>query len=157
MLFSAQPATRAAYQALFRERRIEKTYEALAPPMPGRRFPWVQRSRLVPGEPFFRMAEAAGEANSETRVEVLDRDAATWRYRLQPITGRKHQLRVHMAALGAAILGDPLYPELQPPAPDDHRHPLQLLARELRFVDPLTGDERVFESTRQLAWPESTD
>lgn len=157
VLFSAQPATRAAYQALFRERRIEKTYEALAPPMPGRGFPWVQRSRLVPGEPFFRMAEAAGEANSETRVEVLDRDAATWRYRLQPVTGRKHQLRVHMAALGAAILGDPLYPELQPPAPDDHRHPLQLLARELRFVDPLTGDERVFESTRQLAWPESTD
>lgn len=153
VLFSAQPATRAAYQALFRERRIEKSYEALALPMSGCGFPRVHRSRLVVGEPFFRMAEVVGEANSETRIEVVDREAAAWRYRLQPVTGRKHQLRVHMASLGAAILGDPLYPELQRPAPDDHRRPLQLLARELRFVDPLTGDLRVFESMRRLPWP----
>lgn len=101
VLFSADPASRGRYQALFRERRIRKHYLALAPPLPGLMFPHVHRSRLEPGEPFFRMREAAGEPNSETVIDVVARGEDTWTYRLQPITGHKHQLRVHMAALGA--------------------------------------------------------
>lgn len=101
VLFSADPASRGRYQALFRERRIRKHYLALAPPLPGLVFPHVHRSRLEPGEPFFRMHEAAGEPNSETVIDVVARGEDTWTYRLQPITGHKHQLRVHMAALGA--------------------------------------------------------
>jgi len=153
VLFSANPATRARYHALFRERRIAKLYEALAPPLPGRSFPLMHRSRLVPGDPFFRVREAAGLANSETRIAVLARDEPLWRYELVPVTGRKHQLRVHMAALGAAIANDPYYPDLAPPAADDHSRPLALLARELEFVDPLSGASRRFKSALCLASP----
>lgn len=151
VLFSANPATRGQYQALFRERRITKEYLAVAAPLPHLAFPHVHRSRLVPGEPFFRMAEVPGEPNSESLIDVLHRGADYWTYRLQPITGRKHQLRVHMAALGAPLLHDRCYPQLLEPAADDPERPLQLLAWKLAFVDPLGGQERRFESTRSLA------
>lgn len=150
LLFSSRPDTRDAYQRLFRERRIGKTYEALAPPLPELDFPLVRRSRIERGEPFFRMREVPGEPNSETRIEVIGRDASLWRYRLRPVTGRKHQLRLHMAGLGAPIANDPLYPQLAASAPDDPARPLQLLASALDFVDPLTGDPRHFESSRVL-------
>ncbi len=150
VLFSANPATRAVYQALFRERRIDKRYEALASPLPGVVFPHVRRSRLVRGEPFFRMTEVEGEANSESRVEVIERSGDVWRYALQPVTGRKHQLRVHMAALGAPIVNDRVYPTLQAQADDDYGRPLKLLAKLLVFMDPLSGRERVFESRQEL-------
>ncbi|MGH8085438.1 MAG: pseudouridine synthase [Lysobacter sp.] len=150
VLFSANPASRARYQALFREGRIEKRYEALAPPLPELVFPQVRRSRLVRGEPFFRMTEVDGAVNSESRVEVVERGAALWRYGLQPVTGKKHQLRVHMAALGAPIFNDPFYPVLREQGGDDYGRPLQLLARSLWFVDPLSGELREFESERRL-------
>jgi len=146
VLFSANPASRAAYQALFRERRIDKRYEALAAPLLGLAFPLWRRSRIVRGEPFFRMCEVAGEPNSETRIEVIERGTTHWRYALHPITGRKHQLRVQMAALGAAIVHDRCYPVLADTAPDDHRRPLKLLAQQLAFVDPLSGESRRFTS-----------
>ena len=144
VMFSADPGSRARYQALFRERRIRKEYVALAPPLPGLDFPHVHRSRLERGEPFFRMREVPGEANSETLVDVIGRGVEAWRYRLEPVTGRKHQLRVHMAALGAPILGDRFYPELRGQGPDDHARPLRLFASALAFDDPLTGAPRRF-------------
>jgi tRNA pseudouridine32 synthase/23S rRNA pseudouridine746 synthase len=150
VLFSAQPASRDAYLALFRQRRIAKRYEALAAPLPGLAFPHVRRSRLERGEPFFRMREVAGEANGQTRVEVIERGARLWRYALEPRTGRKHQLRVHMAALGAPIHHDRFYPQLQERSGEDFSHPLQLLARTLAFVDPLSGRPREFCSGRSL-------
>ena len=150
VLFSTDPGSRAAYQALFRERRITKTYEAIAPPLPQLDFPRVRTSRIVPGEPFPRMQEADGPPNSETRLDVAGRGERCWRYRLEPVTGRKHQLRVHLAALGAPIANDRLYPDATHRAPGDYASPLQLLARRLCFVDPLTGRTRCFESRRQL-------
>nr|WP_199047225.1 pseudouridine synthase [Dyella sp. ASV24] len=150
VMFSANPASRAAYQSLFRHREIEKDYEAWAPPLPTLSFPLVRRSRIEAGEPFFRMHEVPGEPNSETRLAVLERQTTHWRYALQPITGKKHQLRVHMAALGAPILHDPFYPDLPEPRPDDHAHPLQLLARRLSFLDPLSGTPREFVSELEL-------
>lgn len=149
VLFSRERASRGTYQALFRERRIDKRYLALAPPLPALAFPLVRRSRIEAGEPFFLMRETAGEANSETRIEVVARQDQAWTYALQPVTGRKHQLRVHMAALGAPILGDRFYP-LQPQAGEDFAQPLKLLAQSLRFVDPLDGRERGFESWLSL-------
>jgi len=151
VLFSCDPASRAAYQQLFTRRLIDKDYEALAPALSGLEFPLQRRSRLVAGEPFFRMAEAQGEPNAVSHVDVLERGGPVWRYGLQPVTGRKHQLRVHMAALGAPIIGDELYPQLCPRAADDFSAPLQLLARRLAFIDPLTGQRREFSSGRQLA------
>ncbi|MDF2482246.1 MAG: pseudouridine synthase [Stenotrophomonas indicatrix] len=153
VLFSTQPQTRDAYQRLFRERRIEKTYEALAPALPDLRFPLERHSRLQPGEPFFRMAEVPGEPNALTRVEVIEAHGPVWRYRLAPESGRKHQLRVHMAALGAPILGDELYPQLHVRPEGAAEPPLQLLAQALAFDDPLTGQRRSFRSTRTLCVP----
>jgi tRNA pseudouridine32 synthase/23S rRNA pseudouridine746 synthase len=150
VLFSADPASRAAYQALFRESRIRKTYEALAPPLPALAFPMTRHSRIERGEPFFRMAEVDGTPNSETHIDVRERGTGRWRYALSPVSGRKHQLRVHMAGLGAPILHDPWYPTLQDDA-DGARPPLQLLARALAFDDPRDGRPRHFESEFRLS------
>ncbi|SMR69476.1 MULTISPECIES: pseudouridine synthase [Stenotrophomonas] len=151
VLFSTQPETRDAYQRLFRERRIEKTYEALAPALPDLRFPLERHSRLQPGEPFFRMAEVPGEPNARTRIELIEAQDRVWRYRLVPESGRKHQLRVHMAALGAPILGDGFYPQLQDRPQGEGEPPLQLLAQALAFDDPLTSQRRSFRSARTLS------
>ena len=151
VMFSTRPETRARYQALFRERRIAKTYEAIAPALPARAFPLTRASRLAAGEPFFRMREIEGEPNSETRIDVVARGDTHWRYALAPVTGRKHQLRVHMAALGAPIANDAMYPSLLERAAGDYSAPLQLLAKALAFVDPISGDERRFVSRFQLA------
>ncbi len=151
VLFSARAATRNAYQALFRQRDIEKSYQAIAPPLPSLSMPHLRRSNLQAGEPFFRTREAGGAFNSETRIDVIERRAHAWRYDLQPVTGRKHQLRVHMAALGAPIVNDSLYPVLCPREPDDFSRPLQLLAKALRFVDPIDGRLREFESRQALS------
>ncbi len=151
VLFSLRPESRNAYLALFRERRMHKQYEAIAKPLPGLSYPHVRKSRLVEGNPFILSAEAEGAVNSETRIEVLETASNWWRYRLEPVTGRKHQLRVHMSALGAPIRYDPFYPVLASrDAPDDYARPLELLARRLQFTDPLSGEERVFESQRSL-------
>ncbi|MET0934992.1 MAG: pseudouridine synthase [Luteibacter sp.] len=149
VVFSARPSSRDAYTRLFRDRAIAKTYEALAAPLPQLRFPLVHASRIERGEPFFRMRDVDGPANATTHVDVIERGETVWRYRLEPVTGRKHQLRVHMAALGAPIMGDPMYPALRDEA-GDFSDPLRLLARELAFIDPLSGRERRFLSLRSL-------
>lgn len=161
VLLSANPATRAAYHALFRERRIVKIYRALAPPLPALEFPHVRRSRIVRGTPFFRSAEVAGEPNAQTTIDVLERRGDLWLYELRPLSGRKHQLRLHMAALGAAIAGDTWYPEVAPrggahadaaadgSAPTGapaEEPPLRLVAHRLEFTDPIDGSARVYTS-----------
>ncbi len=151
VLFSANPASRSAYQALFPNRQIDKCYEAIAPALPHLAFPLVHTSRMVHGEPFFRMQEVAGVINSETRVEVAEKMGDLWRYRLYPITGKTHQLRVHMTALGASLCNDPFYPEVCAQGEeDDYTKPLKLLAKRLAFNDPLTGEPRFFESRLTL-------
>jgi tRNA pseudouridine32 synthase/23S rRNA pseudouridine746 synthase len=151
VLFSADRRTRARYQALFRERAIDKRYEALAPALPGLGFPLERRTRLERDPDGFRMREVDGEPNTCTRIEVEERGPRLWRYALHPVTGRMHQLRVHLAALGAPIHDDPWYPHAEPAGEDDLARPLRLLARALAFVDPLDGRPRRFESTRVLA------
>lgn len=166
VLFSACRATRGRYQMLFRDRRIDKEYEALAPALPDGRLPQTRATRIAAGTPFFRMREVDGPANARTHIAVLETEVAgdaaaaspgpLWRYRLTPLTGRKHQLRVHMAALGAPILNDPFYPSLRDEAADDYAAPLKLLARALRFADPLTGAPRSFRSRLELGEASST-
>ena len=155
IIFSHNAASRGAYQSLFQQRAVHKVYEALAPTLPGRDFPFTYRSRMVDGTPFFRMQEVAGEPNSETRIDLIEQRGALSRYRLQPLTGRKHQLRVHLAALGMPIVNDAFYPIALPCKADDMSQPLQLLARAIAFNDPISGQARFFESERTLiceAW-----
>jgi tRNA pseudouridine32 synthase/23S rRNA pseudouridine746 synthase len=151
VLFSANPQSRSAYQSLFPKRQIEKRYEAIARALPDLSFPLVHKSRMVNGQPFFRMQEAPGTSNSETLADVVQKQGEWWRYALFPVTGKTHQLRVHMTALGASICNDPFYPEVSQ-AEDDYSKPLKLLAQSLRFKDPLTGQERYFESRLTLEW-----
>jgi len=146
VLFSAHRASRDAYQSLFRERRMEKRYLAIAPPLPDVVFPHTRSSRIVRGEPFLLSREVEGEANAITRIEVAARGQDYWRYDLQPLTGKKHQLRLHLNALGAPILGDDLYPVVCQRERDDFSLSLKLLARQLRFTDPLSGASREFNS-----------
>lgn len=155
LLLCKRAVDRDAYQALFRQQQVDKVYEALAAPLPQLQFPHVRRSRIV-NDPhyFFRSCELAGAANSETRIEVLQTGKEYWHYRLFPLTGRKHQLRVHLSALGAPILGDDFYPQPQQRrSVDDFQQPLQLLARSLAFTDPLTGVKMQFSSRRDLVYP----
>ncbi|PVZ20357.1 MULTISPECIES: pseudouridine synthase [unclassified Pseudomonas] len=154
VMFSAQPASRGAYQALFAERRIHKVYQAIAPGLPTLSFPHRHASRMVKGEPFFRMCEVPGEPNSETHIHVLERREHWWRYELWPVTGKTHQLRVHMAGLGAALCNDPFYPAVAPEGQqDDFDKPLKLLAQSVAFDDPITREPRHFTSRLELGWP----
>lgn len=154
--FGIRPEERHAYQSLFRDRSVEKVYEALAPWRDDLSLPRTEALRLIerPGDAFMQMTCAPGEPNAVTHIALVERRGAWARYRLCPHTGRKHQLRVQMAALGVPIAGDRLYPVLQPIEDvPDHREPLRLLARRLAFTDPVTGAARCFESRRVLNWP----
>jgi len=153
LLFCVDPAYRGRYQVLFQAREVGKEYEAVARPRMDLALPCVHRSRLeeVPGG--FVMREMPGEPNSETRIELvrnLDGTQAAL-FRLWPSTGRKHQLRVHMNALGMPILNDAYYPTPRPePEANGFDRPLQLLARAVEFRDPVDGRMRRFESRRRL-------
>ena len=150
VIFSLNSSTRGCYTSLFRERKVKKVYEAHARTSSRLKFPLTRRSRMVAGEPFFRMKEIEGQPNAETRVELIEESNGIGIYRLSPVTGKKHQLRLHLAALGIPILNDKLYPELSLKKADDFSQPLKLLAKSISFRDPLTGHEHYFESTRKL-------
>ncbi|WP_367324384.1 RluA family pseudouridine synthase [Streptomyces sp. HUAS ZL42] len=155
VLFTVRPRERGAYQTLFRDRRVRKEYEAVAPYDPSLALPRTVRSRIVKERGELTAREVEGEPNAVSRVELVEHRAdGLARYRLVPGTGQTHQLRVHMNALGVPILGDPLYPVVAGPVPaGDFRRPLQLLARTLEFTDPVTGVAHRFRSTRPLgAW-----
>jgi tRNA pseudouridine32 synthase/23S rRNA pseudouridine746 synthase len=158
VLFSVRPETRHAYQSMFRDRVIHKVYEAVAPwsGMLAATLPLERHSRLAEREEaFMQMQEVPGEPNAVTRIELIERHGPLARYRLTPQTGQKHQLRVHLNALGIPIVGDRIYPVLQPDlAPGDvpdYTEPLRLLAREIAFTDPVTGEPRCFASRRTLS------
>lgn len=150
VMFSVQRATRGLYQGLFRDRAITKHYEAVAPWRGDLPFPREHRSRLEESPQFFRMHEVPGEPNTWTHMELLEVAGAWARYGLSPVTGKRHQLRVHMAALGLPLRNDAFYPEVNDPPEGDFSRPLQLLARGLEFTDPRTGEPRRFESARSL-------
>ncbi|WP_348946129.1 pseudouridine synthase [Chitinibacter sp. FCG-7] len=158
MMLCLDKNSRSAYQQLFESRNVQKTYEAIAPYRADLALPLVHRSRLAHEDgKFFSMSEVPGEPNSETKISLLERRGDWAHYQLEPHTGKKHQLRAHLAALQIPILNDPWYPVVLDDKGDDFSQPLQLLARELKFIDPFSGQERVFTSRRSLQWPAAAD
>ncbi len=156
VLFCVQPRWRDAYQAMFRERVVDKCYEAIAPWRADLTLPVTRASRLEESAHFMVMHEVQGEPNAQTGIELIETQGDLGRYRLHPITGQKHQLRVHMNALGIPIVNDRIYPSLVPElpldAPRDFSAPLKLLAQSLAFVDPVSGQPRQFTSEQTLDW-----
>lgn len=151
LVFTIRPQARRAYQELFAHREVTKEYEAVAGFDVNLPLPTTVRSRIVKPDGELRCVEVAGEPNAETRVELIEARGEVARYRLLPRTGKMHQLRVHLNSLGIPIVGDNFYPTLHDVAPEDYSSPLQLLARSLSFVDPLSGATRTFTSRRRLA------
>jgi tRNA pseudouridine32 synthase/23S rRNA pseudouridine746 synthase len=155
VLFTKQPSLRGKYQTLFEQRTVEKTYEAWAGWRGDLPLPMTYRSHLQESAHFMRMQEDTSglEPNSQTDIALIERRGEHARYRLKPVTGKKHQLRLHMAALGLPILNDQIYPEHATEDEEDLTRPLQLLAAAIAFTDPVTGQLRYFQSQRILAGP----
>jgi tRNA pseudouridine32 synthase/23S rRNA pseudouridine746 synthase len=165
VMFSVRAKDRNAYQQLFRLQQVQKTYEAIAgipesSPL-NLVFPITYKSMMASDEQFFKMRELTArecattdQSNSETWIDCVERTSqALARYTLKPVTGQRHQLRVHMNALGLPILGDRFYPHVKYLASekDPLDQPLQLLAKTIAFLDPLTGTPRKFTSNLKLA------
>jgi tRNA pseudouridine32 synthase/23S rRNA pseudouridine746 synthase len=153
VLFSVQPETRGLFQSLFMDRKVTKTYEAVTLwPDTGGTVPDRMENRIVRGEPWFRNRIVPGNPNAVTRVKLLETRDNRARFRLFPETGKKHQLRLHLSAMGCPIVNDRCYPGLLPKQKDDWDRPLQLLSKQVAFMDPISGEERVFTSSRTLGW-----
>ena len=153
MLLGKRIQDRDAYHALFREQRIHKTYHAVAAHRPDLALPRVRTSHLTEDPVhFFKMREAEGEPNSETRITLLRNQGPRALYQLEPVSGKRHQLRVHMMAMGIPIEGDQFYPQLLrgPDGAEDFSQPLQLLAQHIAFTDPVTNNLRLFTSSLSL-------
>ena len=150
VLFSKQAVTRAAYQEMFAQRQVKKTYHAIAPFHADLTFPCYTRYRMEKGQPFYTMQVVEGKINSETEIDLIEHDSVWAKYQLKPITGKQHQLRVHLNSLGIAIKNDPFYPVVQHKREDDFSAPLQLLAKHIRFNDPVTFQEMEFSSKFEL-------
>lgn len=162
VLFSKQANSRADYYQLFASGQIEKSYLAVAnipaqaDAAPGQQ--WQVNNRLDKAQPRFLMQQVDGEVNARSSIELLQRSGDLGLFKLTPHTGKTHQLRVHMQGLGMPLLHDKYYPQLLPKTELDFSQPLQLLAAQLRFTDPLSGEVRAFSTNRRLAfWPESAD
>lgn len=153
LLFTIKPEIRGQYHQLFAEGTIEREYLAVAHVIeaPDRKH-WRVENRMESGDPWYRRRIVEGPVNAITEIELLDRRGDVGLFQLVPQTGKKHQLRVHMASIGFPIVGDPLYPAIREKRDGDP--PLQLLASRLAFIDPLSGAPRSFTSARKLWWPQ---
>lgn len=151
VLMSVKKETRGAYQQLFMNGMIRKTYEAIAdfPHEPGQT-DWIVNNRIERGEPWFRMKTCQGKINARSQIRLIEAKGSRARFQLSPLTGKKHQLRIHLSGLGFPIINDRYYPELLPEMPDNFNHPLQLLAQKIEFRDPITGQNLSFASERRL-------
>lgn len=152
VVFVINPEHRRAYQEMFSSRQVHKEYEAVAAYDGSVEFPRTVRSRILKDHGVLTAREEPGDPNSETRVELIEQRGGRGRYRLFPVTGRTHQLRLHLCSLGLPIEGDNFYPKYRRVAADDFTTPLQLLARRLSFIDPVTSTARDFQSRRTLNW-----
>ncbi len=120
---------------------------------------WQLHHRLEKADPAFVMHIVPGEANAHSTLilkAISQTEPVLGLFELTPHTGKTHQLRVHMASIGAPLLHDRYYPTLLPKTTDPTVAPLQLLAWQLGFTDPIDGQTYLWQSPRRLeAWPQS--
>jgi tRNA pseudouridine32 synthase/23S rRNA pseudouridine746 synthase len=149
MVMARGAAAQRALSRAFAARAVSKRYVAVVagrPEAPPEGWGTIDLPIIVdwPNRPL-RIVDREHGKPSLTRWRVLGHAAAgsSTRVELEPVTGRSHQLRVHLRELGHPILGDALYapPDVQSLSPR-----LLLHACSLRFVHPQTGAELVFES-----------
>jgi tRNA pseudouridine32 synthase/23S rRNA pseudouridine746 synthase len=151
VLISTNKETRGRYQQLFMDGLVRKSYEAVTDFSEDcGQTEWLVENRIETGEPWFRMKTCEGKINARTRLRLLETQASQARFHLVPLTGKKHQLRIHLSGLNFPIVNDRYYPKLLPEMQDDFSRPLQLLSRKIEFRDPITGVEMSFESQRAL-------
>lgn len=153
VLFSVNPDSRSLYHHLFESHQMHKTYQAIATVDDKENLigkSWEVKNRIAKSNPSFLMKIVEGEPNSHSLVRCIAQSAGKALFELTPITGKTHQLRVHMQSLGMPLLHDKYYPLLQPETADIFSCPLQLLAKELRFIDPVTQLPRVFSCNTDL-------
>jgi len=152
VLFSKAPTTRNAYNALFRHGNIHKKYLAVGNlPWDKEKDSWLIQSRIEPSGEWILQHNVDGPINARSSIQKLRAGETLAQYVLSPITGKTHQLRLHMGLIGVQILHDPFYPQLQPKTETpDYSKPLQLLAKQLSFIDPVTHEKRAFESALSL-------
>lgn len=151
VIFSVNKKTRGLYHELFVHGKITKTYHAIAAVhQPLHEDHWVLQNRIVRGEPRFRMKIIAGVVNSVSHIHLLMVQGDRGLFQLSPVTGKTHQLRLHMSSLGFRIINDRLYPDLLPEQDDDFDQPLQLLAKQITFRDPVTGNDVEISSEQEL-------
>ena len=160
VMFSVNPETRNLYHQLFQTRQIHKTYQAIASISEGENSSeteslvgqkWEVKNRIERSQPRFRMQVVEGEANSHSIIRCVQQTVDKALFELNPVTGKTHQLRLHMQTLGWPILNDKYYPQLQPLSEDNYSAPLQLLAKELKFSDPVTKQARCFSHDINLS------
>ncbi len=123
----------------FQERKVHKTYHAVVAGCPTATSGCISLPLITdwPNRPRQKVDFDIGKP-SETLWECIDCTETYSLIRLTPITGRSHQLRVHMAEIGHPILGDRLY------APEEifnERARLQLHASHIQFTHPVSGDD----------------
>lgn len=166
LLFTKAQQFRGAFQNLFAERKVHKIYEAVSVDRQLTPTTWENRiekkpgqyqARIIAGEPnaltHLRSATALSTPENEQVTNIYGLEIQTLvRYTLEPVTGRTHQLRLHMHAAGVPILGDTAYPTPVPMDEEDISKPLLLRSRELAFIDPFTQRERVFTVGSKLVW-----
>ncbi|WP_286383438.1 MULTISPECIES: pseudouridine synthase [unclassified Acinetobacter] len=150
VLFSKCPDTRGIYQQLFAERQVQKLYHAIAPFNADLKFPQTVQLRMEKGHPFYTMQVVTGEVNSITEIDLIEHNFKWAKYQLKPETGKQHQLRVHLNHLNIPIKNDPFYPEVSHKDDADFSQPLQLLAKELAFFDPISQQKMYFISKKEL-------
>lgn len=145
ILFARGKEMQGILSRYFRERQVEKRYIAVVAGLVAEADGEVNLPLIVdwPNRPRQMVDFDIGKP-SLTRYRVLDRDTATAisRVELEPVTGRSHQLRVHMNSLGHPILGDDLYGDVEARAKR-----LLLHAAMLAFMHPTSGLSLRFEST----------
>ncbi|HXR46355.1 MAG TPA: RluA family pseudouridine synthase [Candidatus Limnocylindrales bacterium] len=135
LLLAKSPGAVKMFFNLFEGRKMEKTYLAVVAGAPEQKA-WTCRLKLAPDKKRFRKMKVDGRfgKESETHFKLLETRGRFSLIEAKPVTGRTHQIRVHLAESGLPVVGDELY------AKPEKNFPLGLRAVRLAYFDPFTKE-----------------